>query len=235
MGTVLIYSGGLDSTVLLYQLLRQGQVVRALSVDYGQKHAREIQAAKEITKEVGVEHRVADLRSITGLLQSSLTSAQLDIPQGHYAEENMKATVVPNRNMILLALAAGWAISLKAQSIAYAAHGGDHAVYPDCRDEFADAMAAAIRLADWHSVELVRPFINLKKPDIVRLGHELQVPFAKTWSCYRGEELHCGACGTCIERREAFYKQGIDDPTTYAAHAPATTDLIRSNWRLEGS
>ncbi len=132
----------------------------------------------------------------------------------------MKATVVPNRNMILLALAAGWAISQKADAIAYAAHGGDHAIYPDCRPEFAEAMRHAIGLADWHRVELLRPFVTLTKADIVRRGAELGAPLGSTWSCYRGGARHCGRCGTCVERREAFALAGVPDPTDYEAALP---------------
>ena len=128
----------------------------------------------------------------------------------------MKSTVVPNRNMILLSVATGHALSIKAGQIAYAAHSGDHAIYPDCRNEFAEAMANAIMLADWEQVELIRPFVDWTKADIVRRGAELGVPFAKTWSCYKGGDLHCGCCGTCIERREAFDLAKVIDPTPYA-------------------
>lgn len=233
MKTVLIYSGGLDSTVLLCQLVDAGHEVHALSINYGQRHNKELHAAKSITTRIGVEHRIADLTSLTPLLAgSSLTSADIEVPQGHYAEDNMKATVVPNRNMILLAVAAGWAISLKADLIAYAAHSGDHAIYPDCRNAFADAMDAAIRLADWHEVRLERPFVNMTKADIVRRGAELDVLFAETWSCYQGRELHCGRCGTCIERREAFYLAGVEDPTPYADDAPNIETMVANDWRL---
>lgn len=230
---VLVYSGGLDSTVLLYDLLEDGHTVHALSVNYGQRHAKEMTFAAAMAKRLGVLHRVADLRSVTPLLAgSSLTSSDILVPDGHYAEETMKATVVPNRNMIFLAIAAGWAISLKADAIAYAAHSGDHAIYPDCRVEFADAMRHAIGLADWHKVDLVRPFVSLTKADIVRRGAQLSVPFADTWSCYKGGELHCGRCGTCIERREAFHLAGVTDPTPYASDAPSVESLVRSGWKI---
>lgn len=129
----------------------------------------------------------------------------------------MKATVVPNRNMLLIATAAAWAMSLKAASVAYGAHGGDHAIYPDCRPAFADALDQAIRLADWHEVTLERPFVGMDKTAIVRRGAELGVPFALTWSCYVGGDRHCGKCGTCVERKEAFVRAGVPDPTVYAA------------------
>ena len=144
----------------------------------------------------------------------------------------MKTTVVPNRNMILLAVAAARAIALKADTLAYAAHGGDHAIYPDCRPEFADAMDHAIGLADWHKVRLERPMVTWTKSDIVRRGAELGVPMHLTWSCYKGGDTHCGRCGTCIERREAFYLAGVTDPTTYAPDAPSTETLVQNGWKM---
>jgi 7-cyano-7-deazaguanine synthase len=214
---VLIYSGGLDSTVLLYDCINQGLEVRALSIDYGQRHRKELEAAAQITANLGIEHKIADLSSISTLLQSSLTNPDLEVPEGHYADENMKVTVVPNRNMIMLSIAAGWAISTGSDAIAYAAHGGDHAIYPDCREEFADALDKAIQLSDWHSVKLWRPYVNKTKADIVALGNKLEVPFDLAWSCYKGGKIHCGKCGTCVERKEAFELAGIPDPTTYEA------------------
>jgi len=233
MKTVLIFSGGLDSTVLLYDLLARGDTVKALSVDYGQRHLRELESAKETSARLGIEHRVADLRAISPLLAgSSLTSSKVEVPDGHYAEETMKTTVVPNRNMIMLAVAAGWAISLKFDQVAFGAHSGDHTIYPDCRAEFAEAMDKALGLADWHLVRLVRPFVTLTKANIVTRGAELKVPFTKTWSCYKGSTRHCGQCGTCIERREAFYLAGVDDPTPYDERAASTEDLVRASWKL---
>ncbi len=213
--TILVYSGGLDSTVLLYHLLHEGCEVRCLSVDYGQRHRRELVAAAEICRRVGVEHRVADLSGIRPLLSGGALTGDANVPDGHYAAETMKITVVPNRNMILLAVAIGWAVSLKFEAVAYAAHAGDHAIYPDCRPEFVEAMDRAAALCDWHSVRIVRPFIDRTKGDIVRLGAELGAPFEQTWSCYRGGEYHCGRCGTCVERREAFATAGVADPTRY--------------------
>lgn len=232
MRAVLVYSGGLDSTVLLYHMLDAGATVRALSIDYGQRHGVELKRAATIAHGAGVEHRLVDLRSVTPLLGgSSLTSHEIPVAEGHYAETSMKSTVVPNRNMIFLSLAAAWAISLKFDAIAYAAHSGDHTIYPDCREAFAVAMAAAVRLADWHEVDLVRPFVNFSKADIVRRGAALGAPLEQTWSCYKGGELHCGRCGTCIERREAFHLAAVDDPTHYAADAPAVEEMVAAGWR----
>ena len=233
MKSLVVHSGGMDSTVLLHKLVQEGDEVKALSVNYGQRHSRELDRARALCAELGVEHRVADLSGLSDLLAgSALTSSDIEVPEGHYAEDNMKATVVPNRNMILLSVAAGWAISSKFDRIAYAAHSGDHAIYPDCRNEFAEALDGAIRLADWHEVSLYRPFVDMTKADIVSLGAKFEVPFEKTWSCYKGQDLHCGRCGTCVERREAFYLAGVEDPTTYAPDAPTVQEMVASDWKL---
>lgn len=217
MKTVAIFSGGLDSTVLLRQLKAEGNEVLALSIDYGQRHRRELEHARRIAAAEEVEWQLADLSAIRPLLAgSSQTSDDVPVPHGHYEAESMKQTVVPNRNMIMLAVAAGWAISRRADRIAYGAHAGDHTIYPDCRPEFAAALGKAIALADWHAVALYCPFIEMTKVDIVRLGVTLAVDFAATWSCYEGGDLHCGRCGTCVERREAFARAGVIDPTVYA-------------------
>jgi len=217
MKTVAVFSGGLDSTVLLRWLLDAGDEVVALSVDYGQRHRRELLHAERIAARLGVPWRLADLSRIAPLLAgSSQTSADIAVPHGHYAEESMKQTVVPNRNMIFLAVAAGWAISLRFDRVAYAAHTGDHTIYPDCRPEFIDAMRTSLALADWYKVDLFTPLISLTKGAIVSLGAKLGVDFAATWSCYEGGEVHCGRCGTCVERREAFALSGVADPTEYA-------------------
>lgn len=214
---VLIASGGLDSSVLLYALASEGLDVMALSFDYGQRHRREILAASQIALAAHVDHRIVDLRSLGDLLKgSSLTDPSITVPHGHYTAESMKATVVPNRNMIMLSIAAGWAISLKAPTVAYAAHSGDHAIYHDCREEFVRAVEGAISLADEYQVSLRRPFISMTKAEIVLRGQQLEVPFHLTYSCYEGEAAHCGNCGTCVERREAFRLAGVPDPTRYS-------------------
>ncbi|MGK0239547.1 MAG: 7-cyano-7-deazaguanine synthase [Candidatus Pelagisphaera sp.] len=231
---IAVYSGGMDSTVMLSAMLEQGIDVKgALSIDYGQKHRKEIVAAADICAEFGIEHRIADLRGISELFgHSGLTDSATEVPEGHYEEDSMKQTVVPNRNMILISVATAWAITKEAEAIAYAAHSGDHAIYPDCRVEFADALDDAIRLCDWSSVWLYRPFVDMSKQLIVAEGARLGSPMGKTWSCYKGGALHCGKCGTCIERREAFHLAEIDDPTVYAANAPSVVTLIECEWRL---
>src|SRR6056300_1545438 len=216
MKALVLFSGGLDSTVLAAQLLADGAETRLLSIDYGQRHAKELQQAEKIAEALGLPHRILRLPDLGPLLGgSSLTDDQVELPEGHYAEESMKATVVPNRNMILLALAGGHALSLSFDTIAYAAHAGDHTIYPDCRPEFADAMDTALSLADWNTLSLHRPFVDMTKSDLVSLGAELDAPLHLTWSCYAGNEIHCGKCGTCVERKEAFALAKIPDPTKY--------------------
>ena len=233
MKTILVHSGGMDSTVLLYHLLDAGVEVKALSIDYGQRHKKELVLAKSVCEKLGVEHRVADLTALAPFLAgSSLTSDDIEVPDGHYAEENMKVTVVPNRNMIFLSVATAWAISTKSGTVCYAAHSGDHAIYPDCREEFAAGMDNVMQLADWHLVKLDRPFVAMTKADVAKRGSKLGVPFEETWSCYKGLDLHCGRCGTCVERREAFHLAGVIDPTPYADTAPSVDEMIANDWRI---
>lgn len=214
--TILIYSGGLDSTTLLYQLKAEGREIKALSINYGQKHVKELTAAGNFTKQLGVEHQTIDLSAIRPLLRgSSQTDDNVVVPDGHYAEEVMKKTIVSNRNMLMLAVAGSWAISSRYDTIAYAAHAGDHAIYPDCREEFVSPLNLAMQNADWHSVSIERPFIGTTKAGIVKIGSKLSVSFERTWSCYKGGDKHCGVCGTCYERREAFVEAGVEDPTEY--------------------
>jgi 7-cyano-7-deazaguanine synthase len=213
---IVVFSGGMDSTTLLIHMRDAGHPVKAISINYGQRHVRELEAARQICAALDVEHVVADLTAINPLLgENSLSGRSVDVPEGHYAEESMKLTVVPNRNMIMLSVAIGWAISQEFDAVAYGAHSGDHAIYPDCRPEFADALDRAAQLCDWRGIELLRPFVDLDKGDIARRGAELGVPFGLTWTCYKGGEKHCGKCGACTERREAFAKHGLDDPTEY--------------------
>lgn len=213
---ILTFSGGIDSTILLWHLRERGDTVRCLSVNYGQRHIRELTAAEEIAKLAGCEHRIIDLSNLRPLLSgSSQTSDEVEVPEGHYAAESMKLTVVPNRNMILLAVAGAWAVSTKSEAVAYAAHAGDHAIYPDCREEFASVIGQVLELCDWHPIQLWRPFIRWSKADIVKEGERLNVPFGLTWSCYKGGSLHCGKCGTCTERQEAFTAADVADPTVY--------------------
>ncbi|MDR2430454.1 MAG: 7-cyano-7-deazaguanine synthase QueC [Puniceicoccales bacterium] len=233
MKSVVVFSGGLDSTVLLAKLIAEGRTCLALTVDYGQRHRREIESAKAICAALGgITHRVADLGALAPLWgRNSLTDATVDVAEGHYTEERMRSSVVPGRNLLLLATAAAWAFAERCDSLAYGAHGGDHAIYPDCREAFADATARAIALADWHTLALERPFVMLDKTAIVRMGAALRAPMHLSWSCYKGGAEHCGRCGTCIERREAFANAGVEDPTRYAPDAPDAGTLAKNGWK----
>jgi len=218
---VVLASGGLDSTTLAYHLRDMGAKTRLLSFDYGQRHARELECARQVADGLGIPHDVADLRSVGGLLRgSALTDPRVLVPDGHYAAESMRATVVPNRNAVMLDIAVAVAIANGCDAVAFGAHGGDHAVYPDCRPEFVAAFTASAMLANQgflpDGFQVVAPFLDCHKAEIVRLGSRLGVPFAATWSCYKGGTVHCGTCGTCTERREAFQLAGITDPTPYA-------------------
>jgi len=216
MKTVAILSGGLDSTVMVWKLIADRHKVKALGFNYGQRHVRELLHAREVAARLGIEFRDVDLTSITPLLAgSALTSPEVPVPDDEYKVETLKVLVVPNRNMIMLAVATGWATSLKYDSVSYAAHAGDHEVYPDCRPEFTEALGEAIRLSAMREVNLLRPFVEMSKAEIVRLGHELGVPFELTWSCYKGDQVHCGTCPTCVERKRAFRDAQVPDPTEY--------------------
>ncbi len=218
MKTVVVLSGGLDSTVLLHHVLKQGDEALPLSVWYGQRHQKELHHAESTCGRLGLPWRLANLNPIADFLEgSALTQGGPPVPEGHYEDASMKQTVVPNRNMLLLACAGAYAVSQKARRVVYGAHAGDHAIYPDCREDFVAAMTRAFLLCDWSPVHLEAPFLALKKSAIVRLGRDLDVDFGSTWSCYKGESRHCGKCGTCVERREAFRHAEVDDPTEYAS------------------
>lgn len=215
MTTVAIVSGGIDSTTMLWQLKAQGHDVKALSFDYGQRHRCELDAALFLCDLAGVPHDIVDLRDLTRFIARGSQTGNEPVPEGHYAEESMKATVVPNRNMIMLSVAIAHAITLRADAVAYGAHGGDHAIYPDCRPAFVEALGVLAQLADWHPVRVDAPYLYMTKAQVVKLGASLCVPFGSTWSCYVGGMVHCGRCGTCVERREAFELAGVPDPTEY--------------------
>ena len=221
MKVVVLLSGGLDSVTALHDALQQQVVVAALSFDYGAKHhARELPMAAWQCNLLNIPHSVAPLGIVAKEFESDLLSSGGAIPDGHYEEKSMKSTVVPFRNGIMLAIAAGFAESQGAEGVVIAAHSGDHAIYPDCRESFMEPMARAIREGTYARIELLRPFITKDKAGIVRRGAELGVDFSRTWSCYKGNDLHCGTCGTCIERREAFLLAGVPDPTVYASIPP---------------
>jgi 7-cyano-7-deazaguanine synthase len=211
----------MDSVSALYDANATHQVVGALSFDYGSKHNhKEIPFAALHCKQLGVAHRAIKLEFVGELFKSDLLASGGAIPDGHYEELTMKQTVVPFRNGIMLSIAGGFAESIEAEALVIAAHAGDHAIYPDCREDFMKAMGDAIRLGTYAQIEILRPFIRHTKAQIAQRGHELGVDFSKTWSCYKGATIHCGTCGTCVERREAFILAGLSDPTIYAQTSP---------------
>lgn len=211
----------MDSVTALHWAKREHEVVAALSFDYGAKHnPREIPLAAEQARIVGARHETIALDFVNRLFASALLQSGGEIPEGHYAAANMQQTVVPFRNAILLAVACGLAESVGAEGLVIAAHTGDHTIYPDCREDFMQAMGDAMRLGTYAGVKLLRPFIDLNKGQIAALGADLGVDFSRTWSCYKGGARHCGKCGTCVERREAFQQAGLKDPTDYESLAP---------------
>ncbi len=216
MKVCVLLSGGMDSVTVLYEALRTHEVASCLSFDYGSKHnAREIPFAELHAGRNGIPHHLVNLDFMDRLFQSDLLRSGGAIPDGHYAEESMKKTVVPFRNGIMLAIAAGHAESIGAEAVVIAAHSGDHAIYPDCREPFMQAMGDAIKEGSYARIRLLRPFIAMDKAAIAGRGAELGIDFSETWSCYKGGEIHCGTCGTCVERREAFLLAGLPDPTLY--------------------
>lgn len=218
---VVLCSGGMDSVVALYQARRDFSVSGVMSFHYGSKHNdREIPLAEWQARQLGLFHTTLRLDFIGQHFESDLLEKGGAIPEGHYEELTMKQTVVPFRNGIMLSIAAGFAESRGADGVVIAAHSGDHAIYPDCREGFMQSMAEAIRLGTYAGIEVIRPFIEMTKSEIAARGAELGVDFRQTWSCYVGGEIHCGKCGTCVERREAFLLAGLPDPTVYLQTDP---------------
>ncbi len=212
--SLIVLSGGMDSVTMLYDY--KDRIAMALSCDYGSNHnAREIQFARLHCERLGIPHRVISLDFIVKNFHSSLLSGAGDVPSGSYNDENMRSTVVPFRNGIMLSVAAGFAEDMGLRYIMLANHAGDHSIYPDCRPDFVKAMSEATKAGTYNGVEVFAPYTNISKTDIARRGKTLGIDYAETWSCYRGGEHHCGTCGTCIERREALHNAGITDTTVY--------------------
>lgn len=217
MKTLVVCSGGLDSVTLAHKIAAEESLTHLVSFDYGQRHKKELEYARRCAARLGATHEVIDITDIGRRLTGSALTHGATVPDGHYAEETMRLTVVPNRNAIMLAIAFGVAVAKEAQAVAAAVHGGDHFIYPDCRPPFVKAFATMQRFAldGFAQIALETPFLRRSKADIVREGARLGVPFEETWSCYKGGDRHCGRCGTCVERREAFHLAGVDDPTVY--------------------
>jgi 7-cyano-7-deazaguanine synthase len=217
---IAVVSGGLDSTVLVYDLIDNGYDVHMVSFNYGQRHKTELTYAARTARKLGLRHDIVDLQAINPLIQgSALTDTSVDVPEGHYAEETMKLTVVPNRNSIMLNIAAGAAIAESAICIATAVHNGDAAIYPDCRPTFINSLVETLKKANEGFIEenffIYTPFLYKSKADIASRGAELGVPFEDSWTCYKGGEVHCGRCSTCVERLEAMDLAGVEDRTQY--------------------
>ena len=212
--SIIILSGGMDSVTMLYDFA--DRIALALSFDYGSNHnSKELPLAAYHCQQLGIEHVTIPLEFIKRYFHSSLLSGAQDIPEGSYDDQSMRSTVVPFRNGIMLAIAAGMAEDRQLSRIMMANHGGDHAIYPDCREGFVNAMSDAVREGTYNGVELFTPYTNITKSDIARRGKELGIDYSKTWSCYKGGDKHCGMCGTCQERRQALADAGIHDTTEY--------------------
>lgn len=212
--SVIIVSGGMDSITLLYD--HKDEIALGISFDYGSNHnAREIPFAKMHCERLGIKHITINLDFMHQYFKSSLLDGAEAIPEGHYADDNMKSTVVPFRNGIMLSIAIGIAESNNLDQVFIANHGGDHTIYPDCRPEFINAIDAAATAGTYNNVKVVAPYTKITKNDIARIGKKLGIDYTETWSCYKGGEVHCGKCGTCVERKEALAEAGIEDKTIY--------------------
>ncbi|WP_340680648.1 7-cyano-7-deazaguanine synthase QueC [Paraglaciecola sp.] len=212
---VVIFSGGMDSFTVLNMAVKQGYEVYALSFNYGQRHKKELDYAARACAQLAVAHKIIDISAINELIGGSSLTSDIKVAEGHYAQESMLTTVVPNRNMILLSMAVGYAVSLAAGKVFYGAHSGDHAIYPDCRPEFVDKMNDVCAIANYEAVEIVTPFLYESKIAILAAGIAMGLDYNQTWTCYNGRDKACGKCGACQERLEAFAKNGVIDPLEY--------------------
>lgn len=217
MKTLVVLSGGMDSTAAMALAKENGhEVIGAVHFQYGSKHNKqELAAVKAVTDHYEVPLKIVDLPFIKDLFKSDLLISGGEIPEGHYEDESMKKTVVPFRNGIMLSIAAGLAESMGAEMVTIGNHLGDHAIYPDCREAFIRPMFEAIERGTYARIKIWSPFLHKTKTEIAKEGAELDVPFKLTWSCYKGGKVHCGKCGTCVERKEAFAQSGVKDPTVY--------------------
>ena len=205
----------MDSYTVLNKAIQQGYDVHAVSFNYGQRHSKELLFAKNVCDKHKIEHKIVDISSINQLIGGSALTDDIAVPEGHYEEESMKTTVVPNRNMIMLSMAVGYAVSIEAEAVYFGAHSGDHAIYPDCRTEFVDAMNQVCKIANYQAVEVRAPYLASSKIDILTEGLSMGLDYAETWTCYNGQEKACGRCGACQERLEAFAENEMVDPIEY--------------------
>jgi 7-cyano-7-deazaguanine synthase len=211
-------SGGLDSAVLLSYIKSSAYVPHVVSFRYGSKHNElELKAAADIARYHNLPLTIIELTSIFRRFKSALLDKTKKVPQGHYEAENMRQTVVPNRNAIFISVLTGLAESRGFKNIALGVHAGDHFIYPDCRPAFIDSMSTSMNAATDGNVTLHAPFVDLTKEEIVYLGNLLKVPFHLTRTCYTSDRIACGKCGSCQERLEAFEKCALHDPLDYTS------------------
>lgn len=229
--TLVICSGGMDSVTLAHKVAQQGNLSHILTFDYGQRHIKEVRYAQDCAKLLGAKFTLIDMSNIGKQFTGTALTDDVDVPDGHYAEESMKVTIVPNRNVIMLSIAYGLAATHKLKRVALAVHGGDHFIYPDCRPDFIEAFGKMQKLAleGYADVDMYAPYVNSSKADIATDAKLLGVDHSTSWSCYKGKEVHCGKCGTCVERKEAFDLAGYDDPTVYGDEAFWLSAIGREN------
>ena len=216
MRAVIILSGGMDSATLLAKMLHEGNAIQTLTFNYGSKHNKaEIEYAKKLAHYYQVPNQVIGLPFINELFKSDLLKSGGEIPEGHYTDESQRCTVIPFRNGIMLSIAVGYAESIGFETVAIGNHFGDFSIYPDCRSTFIGWMNQAAKQGTYAGISICSPFLHIMKSHIVKIGDRLGVPYEKTYSCYKGDSISCGKCGTCVERKEAFKEAGVEDPTTY--------------------
>jgi 7-cyano-7-deazaguanine synthase len=209
---LVVCSGGMDSTTLLYKAVKEAKTVEAISFNYGQRHIKELEYVKKSCDKLGVKHTVVDVSQLTKLISNSALTGDIEVPEGHYESENMKLTVVPNRNMIMASIAIGYAVNKDIEWIGLGVHAGDRAQYPDCTPEFISALRKIAKIANYHPVKIWAPFLFLDKGDIAIVGKKLNVDYSLSWTCYQGGDKPCMKCGSCNERTAAFVKADMKDP-----------------------
>lgn len=204
---LVILSGGMDSTTLLYKMIEEGFLMEAISFNYGQRHKKELEFAKKTCEKLNIKHQIIDITNLNSLLGGSALTDNIEVPEGHYADENMKLTVVPNRNMIMLSIASGYALANDIKTIGIGVHAGDHAIYPDCREDFINLFKQAVNSGNYGEIEIYTPYIHKDKGDIAIDGKRMGIDYNTTWTCYKGLDVPCGKCGACQEREEAINKK----------------------------
>jgi 7-cyano-7-deazaguanine synthase len=225
MKTLAIVSGGMDSVTMLHDLYKQGHELSVVSFNYGQRHIKELEVAKRNADKLGLQHKIIRMDFLAQLLDNSALTGDTEVPEGHYAAENMKLTVVPNRNMIMASIAIGLAVNNGQDAIAMGVHSGDHAIYPDCRPEFISALRTTSLIANYEPIDVLAPYLKMDKSSIIARGLEIDtMDYSETWTCYKGLQKACGVCGSCQERLEGFANNNIANPLDYV-----TRELINGS------